>query len=231
MATRAPMLDCKRAIENSQGDLGAAKEWLKQKGINDAITNVNKSTTEGRVESYIHIESRIGVLVEVNCQTDFTARTSDFKSLCKNIAIHIAGHSPPPLYISQDQIPSEVVTKEYTALLNKTRREKGIPDIINWEDIPINTQSKIESLAQAKLAKGWRKQICLLDQLFIKDPTGKQTVRELVQEVAGALKENIQVRRFVRFELGEGLTKPTTDFATEVIAKAGLYDPRSRTCI
>ena len=203
--TLAGMADCKKALEETGGDMEKAADWLRKKGITKAGQAQNRVATEGAVSSYIHMGGKIGVLLEVNCQTDFVARTDDFKNFCKDVAMHIAGRDPFPLYVSDDEIPAAQVEKERTLQLEKARESgKGKPDNI------------IAKIVEGSIGK-WKKDICLLDQEFVKDPT--KDIRTLMLEVTAKTGEKITIRRFARYALGEGMQKKETDFAAEVAAQ------------
>jgi len=200
--TLAGMADCKKALEETSGDMEKAADWLRKKGITKAGQNQSRVATEGAVSSYIHMGGKIGVLLEVNCQTDFVARTDDFKNFCKDVAMHIAGRDPFPLYVSDDEIPAAQVEKERTLQLDKAREAgKGKPDNI------------IAKIVDGSILK-WKKDICLLDQEFVKDPS--KDIRTLMLEISAKTGEKITVRRFTRYALGEGLVKKETDFAKDV---------------
>ena len=200
--TLAGMADCKKALEEAGGDMEKAADWLRKKGITKAGQNQSRVATEGSVSSYIHMGGKIGVLLEVNCQTDFVARTDDFKNFCKDVAMHIAGRDPFPLYVSDDEIPAAQVEKERTLQLDKAREAgKGKPENI------------IAKIVDGSILK-WKKDICLLDQEFVKDPT--KDIRTLMLEISAKTGEKITVRRFTRYALGEGLQKKEVDFAKDV---------------
>ncbi len=185
--TGAGMMDCKKALQESDGDMEKAKEWLRQKGITSAEKKAGRLAAEGMVDSYIHAGGRLGVLVEVNCETDFVARNDDFKELVHDIAMQIAA-CPNVEYISRDEIPQSVVEKE-------KELEKGREDLANK---PENIREKI---VQGRIDKRL-KDLALMDQPYIRDQG--ITVEELVKQTVGKLGENIQIRRFSRFVLGEG---------------------------
>jgi elongation factor Ts len=205
--TLAGMADCKKALEETAGDMEKAAEWLRKKGITKAgsASTQGRVATEGAVASYIHMGGKIGVLVEVNCQTDFVARTDDFKTFCKDIAMHIAGRDPFPQFVSDEEIPAAMVEKERQLQLEKAQESgKGKPE---------NIITKIVDGAVAK----WKKDICLLDQEFVKDPS--KDIRTLALELTAKTGEKITIRRFTRYALGEGMQKKDTDFAKEVAAQ------------
>lgn len=202
--TGAGMMDCKKALQENEGDVAKAMDWLRQKGMLKAGKIETKSATDGLVGSYIHTGGRVGVLVEVNCQTDFVARTDGFKSLVQNIAMQIAA-CPNVEYVKVSDIPAETVEKEKAM-------EMGREDLGNK---PANVKEKI---VQGRIDKRL-KEMTLLDQPYIKDQN--ISVEELIKQNVAQLGENIQVRRFVRFVLGEGLEKEESNFAEEVAAQMG----------
>lgn len=203
--TLAGMADCKKALEETGGDMEKAAEWLRKKGITKAGQAQSRVATEGAVSSYIHMGGKIGVLIEVNCQTDFVARTDDFKAFCKDVAMHIAGRDPFPMFVSDEEIPAETVEKERRLQLDKARETgKGKPENI------------IAKIVDGQIVK-WKKDICLLDQEFVKDP--QKDIRTLMLELSARTGEKVTIRRFVRYALGEGMAKKETDFAKEVAAQ------------
>jgi len=202
--TGAGMMDCKKALKETDGDINKAVEWLRQKGIASAGKLEGKVATEGLVESYIHTGGRIGVLVEVNCQTDFVARNETFKELVKNVAMQIAA-CPQVEYVSIDNIPTEFVESEKSI-------EMGREDLSNK---PENIREKI---VKGRIEKRL-KELTLMDQPYIRDQN--KTLEELVRETSAQLGEKVQVRRFIRFVLGEGIEQPKSNFAEEVAAQTG----------
>ncbi len=202
--TGAGMMDCKKALTESNGDTEKAIEWLRQKGITSAEKKAGRVAAEGLVDSYIHTGGRIGVLVEVNCETDFVARRDEFKELVRNVAMQIAA-CPNVEYVKVEDIPAEVIAKEKEI-------EMGRDDLANK---PENIREKI---VQGRIDKGL-KDLSLMDQPFIRDQG--ISVDELLKKAVSTLGENIQVRRFVRFVLGEGIEKEVTNFADEVAAQTG----------
>jgi elongation factor Ts len=187
--TGAGMMDCKSALVEAQGNSEKAREILRKKGLAAAATKAGRAASQGVVGSYVHPpDSRIGVLVEVNCETDFVARTPDFQSLVKDIAMHVAAASPAgALYVTKEEVPAEVLEKE-KEIYRAQAAAQGKPPAV------------VDKIAEGKL-KEYYQTFCLLEQPFIKEP--KITVGQLVQEKIAVLKENIVVRRFVRFRLGE----------------------------
>ena len=202
--TGAGMMDCKKALTENDGDMTKAIEWLRQKGTISADKKQGRVAAEGLVESYIHTGGRIGVLVEVNCETDFVARRQEFQDLVKNIAMQIAA-CPNVEFVRVEDIPEETANKEKEI-------EMGRDDI---EGKPDNIKEKIVA---GRIGKRLN-EISLLPQPYIRDQS--ITVEELVKQSIAQLGENIQVRRFVRFVLGEGIEKEETNFADEVAAQTG----------
>ncbi|MBD2090317.1 translation elongation factor Ts [Microcoleus sp. FACHB-1515] len=202
--TGAGMMDAKKALIENEGDIPKAKEWLRQKGITSAEKKAGKVAAEGLVGSYIHTGGRVGVLVEVNCQTDFVARNEAFKELVQNIAMQIAAYSNVE-YVRVSDIPAEIVEKEKSI-------EMGREDMANK---PENIREKIVAGRIEKRLK----EMTLLDQPYIRDQS--ITVEDMVKQSIAQLGENIQVRRFARFVLGEGIEKEESDFAAEVAAQTG----------
>ncbi|WP_460192636.1 translation elongation factor Ts [Thermosynechococcus sp. FA-CM-4201] len=200
--TGAGMMDCKKALQESNGDMEAAIAWLRQKGLASAGKKAGRVTSEGLVDSYIHTGGRIGVLVEVNCETDFVARNEKFKALVQDIAKQIAA-CPNVEFVSVDDIPAEYKEKERQIALGSDAL-KGKPPEVK------------EKIVAGKLEKTL-KELCLLNQPFIRDQS--KTVEELVKEHIAELGENIQIRRFQRFVLGEGIEKQETNLAEEVAAQ------------
>lgn len=184
-ATLAPIMDCKAALLETGGDLEKAKELLRKKGLAHAKGLAGKETREGFIHSYIHAGGRIGVLLEINSQTDFVARTDEFKALAKDIAMQIAALSPT--YITREEVPEEVIKKEEEIYREEA---KGKPERV------------VDKIVEGKMEKFFS-QICLLEQPFIRDE--KITVKEYLDSVMAKFKENIVVRRFVRYGLGEEL--------------------------
>ncbi|AGL01276.1 translation elongation factor Ts [Desulfoscipio gibsoniae] len=199
----AGMMDCKKALLATEGNIEKAIDFLREKGLASAAKKSGRITAEGLVESYIHAGGKIGVLVEVNCETDFVAKTDEFKELVRDIAMQIAAARPQ--YVAREEVPESMVVKEREILAAQAANE-GKPEKI------------IEKMVEGRIEKFY-KEICLLEQPFIKDPD--KTIKQLVTEKIAKIGENISVRRFVRYELGEGLEKRQDDFAAEVMAQAG----------
>lgn len=201
-STGAGMMDCKKALVATDGDMEKAVDFLREKGLSAAAKKSGRITAEGLVEAYIHAGGRIGVLVEVNCETDFVAKTDQFKTLVRDIAMQIAASRPE--YVSKEEVPESLVAKEKEILAAQALNE-GKPEQI------------IQKMVEGRIEKFY-KDICLLEQPFIKD--SDKTVKQLITEKIATIGENISVRRFVRYELGEGLAKRKDDFAAEVMAQA-----------
>jgi elongation factor Ts len=185
--TNAGMMDCKKALVEAAGDFAKAEEWLRQKGLAAAAKKASRVASEGAVGSYIHMGGKIGVMVEINCETDFVARNELFQGFVKDVAMHVAATNP--LYLRREDVPANVVEKEkeiYRAQL----KEQGKPEKV-WDKI-----------LEGKLDR-YFKDTCLLDQGFVKEP--EKSVQQLATEMVAKLGENIQIRRFIRFQLGEGL--------------------------
>ncbi|EDY38737.1 translation elongation factor Ts [Cyanobium sp. PCC 7001] len=199
--TGAGMMDCKKALTETKGDADKAVEWLRQKGIASAEKKAGRTAAEGAIGSYIHTGARVGVLVEVNCETDFVARGEIFQELIRNVAMQIAA-CPSVDYVSTEDIPAAV-----------SEREKQIE--MGRDDLAGKKEEMKEKIVAGRIGKRL-KEMALMDQPYIKDST--ITVAELVKQVAGKVGENIQVRRFVRFNLGEGIEVEKMDFAAEVAA-------------
>nr|WP_256972792.1 translation elongation factor Ts [Saccharibacillus sp. O23] len=199
--TGAGMLDCKKALEETNGDIDKAVDVLREKGLSAAANKAGRAATEGTVESYIHAGGRIGVLVEINCETDFVGKTDQFKSFARDIAMHIAAASP--LYVRREEVPAEVVEKEKEILKAQALNE-GKPEKI------------VEKMVEGRVNKYYEEN-CLLEQSFVKDPD--KTISQLLNEKISTIGENISIRRFARFELGEGLEKKVDNFVEEVMAQ------------
>jgi len=198
--TGAGMLDCKKALDESDGDIEKAVDWLRSKGIAKAAKKAGRAATEGLVYAYIHAGGKIGVLLEVNCETDFVAMTDQFQELCKDIAMHIAAAAPE--YTSRDDVPPEDIERERE--IQKQRvLEEGKPEKV------------ADKIVEGRMGKFYEESV-LLEQKFVKDDS--KTIQDVVTEAVATIGENIQVRRFARFVLGEGLQKKETDLAAEVAA-------------
>jgi elongation factor Ts len=185
--TGAGMMECKRALEEANGEMETAIDILRAKGAAKAAKRADRETREGAIGSYIHMGGKIGVLVELNCETDFVARTEDFRGLVKDIAMHIAAANP--LAVAPEDIPAEIVERERAVFVEQVKNE-GKPERI-WDKI-----------IEGKLRKFYQDN-ALVDQIYVKDPESKQTVGQLITQVSAKTGERMQIRRFVRFALGE----------------------------
>lgn len=199
--TGAGMMDCKKALAESEGDMTKAAEWLRQKGIATAEKKAGRTAAEGAVGSYIHTGARVGVLVEVNCETDFVARGELFQELVRNVAMQIAA-CPNVEYVTTDDIPADVA-----------EREKAIE--MGRDDLAGKPEAMKVKIVEGRIGKRL-KELALLEQPFIRDSAF--SLGEIVKQAAGKTGENIQVRRFTRFTLGEGIEVEKADFAAEVAA-------------
>ena len=197
--TGAGMMDCKKALKESDGDLTKASEWLRQKGIASAEKKSGRTAAEGSIGSYIHTGARVGVLVEVNCETDFVARGDQFQELVRNVAMQIAA-CPSVEFVNTADIPADVA-----------EREKAIE--MGRDDLGNKPEAMKAKIVEGRVAKRL-KELVLLEQPFIKDSS--LTVADMVKQLAGKIGENIQVRRFTRYTLGEGIVVEEQDFAAEV---------------
>jgi elongation factor Ts len=202
--TGAGMLDCKKALEEANGDLTKAGEILREKGLAAAAKKSDRVATEGMIESYIHAGGKIGVLVEVNSETDFVAKNEQFRTFVRDVALHIAASNPK--FLRRDEVPQEALDKEREILTNQALNE-GKPEKI------------VEKIVEGRLAK-YYEEYCLLEQPFIKDPD--KSVEEVLKEKIATIGENLSIRRFVRYELGEGLEKKQENFAEEVMSQVKL---------
>jgi elongation factor Ts len=187
--TGAGMMDCKKALAEAGGNFEKAVDYLRQKGLATAAKRAGRVASEGQIGSYVHAGGKIGVMVEVNCETDFVAKTDDFQIFAKDIAMHIAASSP--LFIQRENVPPEVLERE-RGIYRAQARETGKPEKI------------IEKIVDGKLEKYFG-EVCLLEQPFIKDPD--LTVKDLLNGLIGKLGEKIEVRRFSRFQVGEGIAQ------------------------
>jgi elongation factor Ts len=212
--TGAGFMDCKRALTDADGDLDKAALILRDKGLAAAAKKADRDAREGLVSSYIHTGGRVGVLIEVNCETDFVAKTDDFQRFLKDVSMHIAGASPAPLYIAEADVDPAVIEKEREIRIEAAKNPKQVPG----EKLKVIPEAMIPKVVEGQIAK-WKKDVCLADQIWVRDPEGKKTIGSLLQELVAKLGENIKIRRFVRYELGEGLEKKSEDFAAEVAAQ------------
>ncbi|MDR3216310.1 MAG: translation elongation factor Ts [Clostridiaceae bacterium] len=198
--TDAGMMDCKRALIASEGNFDAAVKFLREQGILKADKKSARIAAEGIVDSYIHMGGKIGVLLEVNCETDFVARGEKFRDLVHNIALQIAASNP--LYISSADVPEAVIKNEREIAVALEKKEpKPKPEAV------------IEKIVEGKIKKFY-KDVCLLEQVYVRDSS--KTIQSLVTEAISQIGENISIRRFVRFAMGEGLEKKVDTFAEEI---------------
>ena len=196
--TNAGMMDCKHALTETNGDMDTAVTWLRDRGMAQAAKRAGRVAAEGAVASYIHMGGKIGVLVEVNCETDFAARSDLFQTFCKDVCLQICSASPR--WVRQEEVPAAEIEAERAIYLIRAK-ETGKPEKI------------LGKIADGMLSK-WYNEVCLLEQPFVKDP--ERTIEQLMKELSGTLGEKVEIRRFVRFQLGEGIEKPKSDLAQEV---------------
>jgi elongation factor Ts len=201
--TGAGVVDCKKVLAETNGDIDAAVIELQKRGIAKAAKKGGRIAAEGKIGMYVHDGGRICTLVEINCETDFVSRGAEFKTLCEDIAMHVAAMNPP--YVREEEIPAADIERQ---------KEIFTAQVIE-EGKPANIAPKI---VEGKIAK-WRKENCLVDQLFVKNT--EITVGDLVKSLTGTTGEKINIRRFVRYEVGEGIEKRTNDLAAEVAALTG----------
>ncbi|WP_330571379.1 translation elongation factor Ts [Serpentinicella alkaliphila] len=200
--TGAGMMDCKKALTEANGNLDKATEILREKGLAAVSKKAGRIAAEGLVESYIH-GGRIGVLVEVNSETDFVAKNQEFKDFVKDVALHIAAANP--LYVTKDEVPQDTIEKE-KEILRKQALNEGKPEKI------------VDKMVEGRIEK-YYKEVCLLEQPFVKNPD--MTIGELLTEKVAKIGELLTIRRFVRFEVGEGIEKKQENFAEEVAKQMG----------
>jgi elongation factor Ts len=203
--TQAGMSDCKKALSECDADMEKAIEYLRKKGIAQAAKKATRIASEGMVASYLHPGSRIAVLVEVNCETDFVSRNPDFQAFARDVAMQVAAMSPQ--YLTPEEIPASVIEQEKAIRLEQARQQK-------------KPEPVLQKIVEGQMAK-WFKEVCLMDQTWVKDPEGKKDIKTLLTDLVGKIGENIKVRRFVRYEVGEGLAKRADDFVEEVKRQAG----------
>ncbi len=226
--TQAGMLDCKKALKEVDGDLDKAIEYLRKKGLSKAAKKSGRVATEGAVLSYIHPNNRVGVLLEVNCETDFVAGNDEFKAFCKDVAMQVAAMSPEA--VTREEIPAERVEAERRVFHTEANMKecKACGALAKFEvetceacgrALPAGKakpENIVEKIVAGKVEKFYAERV-LLEQKFVKED--KKTVQEVLTELIAKIGENIQIRRFVRYELGEGLEKKEEDFAAEVAAQ------------
>jgi elongation factor Ts len=196
--TGAGMMDCKRALQETQGDLDKALTYLREKGIASASKKAARVAAEGKVESYLHMGGKIGVLIEVNCETDFVARGEDFQTFCRELAMQVAAANPQ--YLTREEVPPAVIDQE-KAIYRKQVIESGKPEKV------------ADKIVEGRMNK-YFSEFCLLDQAYIRDQD--KTIDQLRKELVAKTKENVSIRRFARFVLGEGIEKRKSDLAAEV---------------
>lgn len=199
--TGAGVLDCKKALAEKDGDMEKAIEFLREKGLAAAAKKAGRISAEGIVEAYIHGEGRIGVLLELNCETDFVAKTPAFKELARNLAMQVAASRPE--FVQREDVPEEALAKEREILRAQALNE-GKPEKV------------VEKMVEGRIEK-YYKEVCLLEQPYIKNPD--IAVKDLIVEQISKIGENIKVRRFARYEVGEGLEKRENNFAEEVMSQ------------
>ncbi len=202
--TGAGMMDCKKALTDADGDAEKAVELLRERGLASAAKKAGRIATEGIVESYIHMGGRIGVLVEVNCETDFVAKTEQFKAFVRDVALQIAASNPQ--FVRREEVPIAAIEKEKEILRVQALNE-GKPEKI------------VDRMVEGRIEK-YYKETCLMEQEFIRDTD--KTINDYQNETIAALGEKVSVRRFTRYELGEGLQKREDDFVNEVMKQAGM---------
>lgn len=198
-ATGAGMMDCKKALTEAEGNIEEATVILRKKGLSAAAKKAGRVASEGLVESYIHFNGRIGVIAEVNCETDFVAKTDDFKKFAKDVCKHIAASNPR--WVSPEEVPGEDIEREKDILRDQAKNE-GKPEAV------------VEKIVEGRVNKFYAEH-CLLEQSFIMEDD--KTVRQVMMELIARLGENIAIRRFARYQLGEGIEKKTENFAEEVM--------------
>lgn len=201
--TGAGMMDAKKALQENDGNLEKAAEWLREKGIQTAAKKADRIASEGIIETYVH-GGRIGVMVEINSETDFVAKNEEFQQFAKDIAMHVAASNPK--YLTREEVPAEEIEKEKSILTEQAKNE-GKPDHI------------IEKMVEGRMDKFYE-EIVLMDQAFIRDTD--ITISQLLTNLVAKIGENIKIRRFVRYELGEGLEKRSENFADEVAKQISL---------
>lgn len=201
--TGAGMMDCKKALAEASGSMEAAVEILRKKGLKDIGKRAGRTAAEGTVGTYVHSNDQIVALVELNCETDFVARGDDFKECARGLAMHVAAMKP--LYLSSEEIPASVIEKEKEIFL---------------EQLTPAQRNNADKILPGKLAKFYEEN-CLLDQPYVKDDSGKMAVKNVIEELSIKCGEKVTVRRFIRFEVGEGIEKQKADLASDVAALTG----------
>lgn len=196
--TNAGMMDCKKALNETDGNMDAAVKWLREKGIAQASKRAGRVAAEGAIFSYIHTGARYGVLAEINCETDFAARSDLFQNLCKDLCMHICSANPG--WVCREEVPQSAIDAEKSIYMVRAK-DSGKPENI------------LPKIVDGMLNK-WFQQVCLMEQAFVKDPD--KNIETLLKEASGTLGEKIEVRRFARFQLGEGIEKPESNLAEDV---------------
>jgi elongation factor Ts len=204
--TGAGMMDCKKALTEASGNFEKAVDWLRTKGLANAAKKSGRLASEGLVGSYLHMGGKVGVLVEVNSETDFVAGNDSFKDFVKDVCLHVCANKPQ--YLVPAEVPADVLTRERDVARAKALEEG-------------KKEQFLEKIIEGKVSKFYDEN-CLMEQGWVKEPSKK--VKEVLQDLVAKLGENIKIRRFVRFEMGEGLEKKNEDFAAEVAAKAGIQN-------
>ena len=201
----AGMMDCKKALKECDGDIEKALDYLREKSLAASAKKASRIAAEGLVDCFVCEKCGVGVIIEVNCETDFVAKTDAFKEFAQNIAMHIAAENPK--YVTRDEVPQAELDHEREVLIAQAKNE-GKPDNI------------VEKMVEGRLKKFYG-EVCLMDQVYIR-AENNETIETYVKEGIAQFGENIKVRRFARFEMGEGLEKRVDDFAAEVAAQAGM---------
>ena len=198
--TNAGMMDCKKALTETSGDMEAAVKWLREHGMAQSAKRAGRIACQGAVTSYIHLGGKIGVLAEINCETDFAGKSEPFQAFCRDICLQICSSSPR--WVRREDIPQSEINAE-RAIYAVRAKGSGKPEKV------------IEKIVDGMLKK-WFSDVCLVEQEFVKDEGHKRTIEELTKELSGRLGEKVDIRRFVRFQLGEGIEKPQSDLAQDV---------------
>jgi len=199
------MMDCKKALEENDGDLDKAVEWLRKKGLAAAAKKADRIAAEGIVEAYIHPGGRVGVLIEVNCETDFVAKTENFQRLVKELAMHVAAHDPAPQFVTKEEVTQEFLEKE-KEIARAQAEATGKPAAV------------IEKIVEGKMNKIYE-EVCLLEQAFIMN--GDVTVSQHLSQKTAEIGEKLSIRRFSKYIMGEGLEKRQDNLAADVAAQIG----------
>ena len=200
-STGAGMMDCKKALQEAEGNMERAVDILREKGLSKAAKKADRIAAEGLVYSYIHMGGKIGVLVEINCETDFVSRSDNFVALCKDVALHIAAAKPS--YVTIEEVPTDVLEHEKEILKNQALNEGKKPEIV-------------DKMIEGRVKKFYE-EVCLVEQPFVKDPSKK--ISDIINEAILTIGEKISIRRFTRYEMGEGLEKRNDNFADEVASQ------------